>query len=132
MGAEKADFIKEMWAYGYANALLSGNNAAAFQVAIWGVLQGGIAGGTATPNWGWLVSAPSAVTTGADGLIAWANTHSGPLANVVGLNDIVPVGSDSRGFQAYAISSVPDGGATLMLLGGALIGLGALRRKFRS
>ena len=27
---------------------------------------------------------------------------------------------------------VPDGGATLMLLGGALVGLGALRRKFRS
>ena len=26
---------------------------------------------------------------------------------------------------------VPDGGATLMLLGGALMGLGALRRKFR-
>lgn len=28
--------------------------------------------------------------------------------------------------------SVPDGGATLMLLGGALVGLGALRRKFRA
>jgi hypothetical protein len=27
---------------------------------------------------------------------------------------------------------VPDGGATLMLLGGALMGLGALRRKFRA
>jgi hypothetical protein len=27
--------------------------------------------------------------------------------------------------------SVPDGGATLMLLGGALVGLAALRRKFR-
>ena len=27
---------------------------------------------------------------------------------------------------------VPDGGATLMLLGGALVGLGALRRKFRA
>jgi hypothetical protein len=28
-------------------------------------------------------------------------------------------------------ASVPDGGATLMLLGSALVGLGALRRKFR-
>jgi hypothetical protein len=27
---------------------------------------------------------------------------------------------------------VPDGGATLMLLGGALMGLGILRRKFRA
>ncbi len=31
----------------------------------------------------------------------------------------------------YTPPSVPDGGATLVLLGGALIGLGALRRKFR-
>ena len=30
----------------------------------------------------------------------------------------------------YYEETVPDGGATLMLLGGALIGLGALRRKF--
>jgi hypothetical protein len=29
-------------------------------------------------------------------------------------------------------TQVPDGGATLMLLGGALVGLGALRRKFRA
>jgi hypothetical protein len=29
-------------------------------------------------------------------------------------------------------SSVPDGGTTLVLLGGALTGLGALRRKFRA
>ena len=28
--------------------------------------------------------------------------------------------------------TVPDGGTTLMLLGGALVGLGALRRKFRA
>ena len=32
----------------------------------------------------------------------------------------------------FGTTSVPDGGATLMLLGGALVGLGALRRKFRA
>jgi hypothetical protein len=34
-------------------------------------------------------------------------------------------------FDNIALQSVPDGGTTLMLLGGALVGLGALRRKFR-
>jgi len=34
--------------------------------------------------------------------------------------------------SAYNKTTVPDGGATLMLLGGALVGLGALRRKFRA
>lgn len=33
--------------------------------------------------------------------------------------------------QDFLWKSVPDGGATLMLLGGALMGLGVLRRKFR-
>ena len=32
--------------------------------------------------------------------------------------------------QDFLYFSVPDGGATLMLLGGALVGIGALRRKF--
>jgi len=35
---------------------------------------------------------------------------------------------DAQDFLVF----VPDGGATLMLLGGALMGLGALRRKFRA
>lgn len=37
--------------------------------------------------------------------------------------------------QVYVIEgnpTVPDGGTTLMLLGGALVGLGALRRRFRA
>lgn len=46
--------------------------------------------------------------------------------------------SDGSGGNAFAISlplgtngSIPDGGATLMLLGGALVGLEGLRRKLR-
>ena len=35
------------------------------------------------------------------------------------------------GSDSY-VNRVPDGGMTLMLLGGALVGLGALRRKFRA
>jgi len=36
------------------------------------------------------------------------------------------------GKEPQDFESVPDGGATLMLLGGALVGLGALRRRFRA
>jgi len=32
----------------------------------------------------------------------------------------------------FSVQPVPDGGMTLMLLGGSLVGLGALRRKFRA
>ncbi len=35
-------------------------------------------------------------------------------------------------FKNSELASVPDGGTTLVLLGGALTGLGALRRKFRA
>jgi hypothetical protein len=41
----------------------------------------------------------------------------------------LPNGSPASGEVGFAL--VPDGGATLALLGGALIGIGALRRKFR-
>ena len=47
--------------------------------------------------------------------------------------------SNGSGGNAFAISmplsgtaAVPDGGMTVMLLGGALVGLGTLRRKFRA
>ena len=36
------------------------------------------------------------------------------------------------GTTAGMTATVPDGGTTAMLLGGALMGLGALRRKFRA
>jgi hypothetical protein len=127
MGVEKADFIKEMWAYAYADALKSNAQAAGFQLAIWGVLQGDFVGGVLIPKWGWLGGEEAtAIAYHADDLIAWTNyVHDLPLANVVGLN---PVDSTPSAKQSYAI--VPDGGATLALLGGVLIGLGALRWKF--
>ena len=57
------------------------------------------------------------------------------LANVAVVNLVYnqDYGIHKRGENAQDILTfVPDGGATLMLLGGALLGLGALRRKFNS
>jgi hypothetical protein len=39
--------------------------------------------------------------------------------------------SKASDINVQAFGSVPDGGTTLVMLGGALAGLGALRRKFR-
>ena len=47
---------------------------------------------------------------------------------LLGTNSSNPFGIQYDG----QLSTVPDGGTTVMLLGGALIGLGVLRRKFRA
>ncbi len=124
MGPEKAAFIQEMWAEYYDAAVGDATEAAAFQLAIWAVLQGTVVGGQADPNWSWLTSDPLGIKAIAASRIAWANANDGPLANVVGLNN--------PSYQTFAIEGVPDGGATVMLLGGALMLLGVLRRQFKS
>ncbi|MBL0159841.1 MAG: hypothetical protein IPP47_22475 [Bryobacterales bacterium] len=40
--------------------------------------------------------------------------------------------SDQYAFEFADVRAVPDGGMTLMLLGGALVGFETLRRKFRA
>ena len=52
-----------------------------------------------------------------------------PVGQVCGSNNTYGVPSTPLNFQAH---QVPDGGVTLMLLGGALVGLETLRRKFRA
>ena len=116
IGETTANLIKEMWAQYYAGALTDANTAAGLQLAIWSVIMG-------VDDWTWLNSADH---YGADEMIAWANTHDGPLADLVALN------RTDGSSQSYAIQGVPDGGATVMLLGGALMALGVLRRKFRA
>lgn len=57
------------------------------------------------------------------------------LGNVAVLNLVYneTIGIHRQGESAQdVLTFVPDGGATLMLLGGALLGLGALRRRFNS
>jgi hypothetical protein len=41
-------------------------------------------------------------------------------------------GSPAALSTPFTVSAVPDGGMTIMLLGGALVGLGTLRRRFRA
>jgi len=69
------------------------------------------------------------VPTAANDLLALAIT--GNKTNAGWLRTSIPgTNSDGQDFGAPPVS-VPDGGMTLMLLGGALMGLGALRRKLQ-
>jgi len=68
----------------------------------------------------------------------WRWEYSGTFASEFlnpGVNVVAVALEDHGGLTAFDMqvtaTAVPDGGATLMLLGGALVGLGALRRKFR-
>ena len=57
---------------------------------------------------------------------------NGNVPNYVGNFDwLSPNGSSSNVDQGLITQLVPDSGMTLMLLGGTLVGLGTLRRKFR-
>lgn len=67
--------------------------------------------------------------------ITWANDHAagydfgGYAVKALNLNYVT--GAPAQSLLTMVPTTVPDGGMTLMLLGGALMGLGALRRKFR-
>lgn len=77
------------------------------------------------------------VTTGITGMTPYSFTSSSALPNGTFL---AAIGTGTGGQQfstpfttAGLVNTgfVPDGGATLMLLGGALVGIEALRRRFR-
>ena len=97
---------------------------AAYQIAIWEALyetSGVFNVTTGNATFVTLSAGPDANTL--LGLAAGNTVDAGWLRTNVDLNN--------NGQDFGAPLSVPDGGATLMLLGGALMGLGAMRRKFR-
>ncbi len=66
-------------------------------------------------------------------LAALAIAKGNGLPNYIGNFDwLSPAGANNPAVDQGLITEyVPDGGMTLMLLGGALVGIGGLRRKFR-
>jgi hypothetical protein len=103
--------------------------AANYQVAIWEVLYERERDTAVFNNWtvaGGSTYFGSFDTTGAQALIRGINTTS-PYYRYAGVLETMGLqGVDAQNF----VAPVPDGGATLTLLGGALLGLGTLRRKF--
>ena len=123
MGAAEATQIEQLWLYAYSPSM-SASAAAGMQIAIWKIIGAGATGGaTFTLN--------SANDYGAAGLLTWLSSNSSaPRANLLGLTGpgqdyVIPNAGGGGGHGG----SVPDGGATLMLLGGSLFGLAIFRRK---
>jgi hypothetical protein len=100
MGAGTANAISDLWAMYYTPSM-SATNAAGLQIAIW-MLVGG---------------SKFHVTNdfGAGALIASLSTYAGPGADLVGLT--------GPGQDYVVLRPVPDGGATVMLLGTVLVAL---------
>jgi hypothetical protein len=81
-------------------------------------------------------SGDSQVVTGADVVAGLSDVTAGTTnlaVSIYGLNafNTVTVTASQEAFEFAPGVDVPDGGTTLALLGGALMGLGLLRRKFR-
>ena len=124
MGTDAARQIEELWNHFYTSGITN-TDAAALQIEIWKIVDLGVSGGTFS-----LVSASSSVLSAITTMNTWLTgiDPNGTTANLVAVTKL-----DSRGVgQDYVIPNVPDGGTTVALVGLALIGLLAFRRKFRT
>ena len=106
MGQTKADQISKLWGMAFSSTM-SADAAAAMQLAIWEIVAGDMFTITSTTDYG------------AGALLAALADYKGPKANLIGL---------TGPGQDYVIATVPEGGATLVLLGFGLCGLAAFRR----
>ena len=93
------------------------------QAAIWSVIYSGV---TLAPG-----NTTGAVADYTADLAALATAGGINAPNYVGQFAWLSPSGNSTSVSQGLLTYVPDGGMTLMLLGGTLIGLGTLRRKFR-
>ncbi len=125
MSSHQAAQISELWALHFNSAMsdTTGLDAAALQVGIWDIVGHGIDG---TGIDALKITGDSSIinlaTTWVTGV---ADPSGGPSANLLGLTH--PVDG-----QDYVIANVPDAGATVILLGLAMIGLAVSGRKLRA
>ena len=105
MGAEKAEQISKLWGLAFSPSMTA-NAAAAMQLAIWEIVAGD------------LFTIKSSTDYGAGALLAQLHSYEGPKADLIALT------GDG---QDYVIARVPEGGATLILLGLGLCAIGLFR-----
>jgi hypothetical protein len=127
MSSSAATQIEQLW-YELYSSTMSDQSAAILQVAIWDVVSGNLVlGGKPTSDpVVFSTTDPTTVLVQQDALADIAGlTPNDPTANLIAV---------SGGGQDYVIdgpASVPDSGATLLMLGGSLVGLALLAPKMR-
>ena len=121
MGASTALQIEQLWQQYYTPGI-SNVNAAALQIKIWELVDLAVDNGTFS-----LIAvdggSSAAVYTAIDGMTAFLSQN--PTATAANLVAVTGAGQD------YVIPSVQDSGATVILLGVALLGVGLAQAKFR-
>lgn len=122
MGLAGETAVRTLWAIGYQAALTDADKAAGLQVAIWEAVND-----TAT---GYNLSSGKFTATGSTAVINYATsflnqiaTYSGPLPSLFAWVNK----TDTTHYQDYI--GVPDGGATVALLGLAMGTMAIVRRK---
>lgn len=105
MGDAKALQISKLWGMAYS-ATMTASQAAAMQIAIWEIVAGDL-------------FSVSGSDYGASLLLQQLETYAGPVANLVAL---------TGPGQDYVIQSVPEAGATLLMLGIGMAGIIGVKR----
>jgi hypothetical protein len=105
MGDAKALQISKLWGMAYS-ATMTANQAAAMQIAIWEIVAGDL-------------FSVSGSDYGASVLLNQLATYAGPVANLVAL---------TGPGQDYVIQSVPEAGATVILLGLGMLATVGMKR----
>ena len=116
LGASRAAEIEQLWGH-YFSPSMGAENAAGLQIAIWEIVGGA--------NF----ALHSGNDYGAGAMLNWwsLNQNTAPAADLIA---VTGPGQDYVIPNSLRPQSVPDGGTTVMLLGGTLCGLLAVRRKF--
>lgn len=114
MGDAKALLISKLWGMAYSPTMTA-SQAAAFQIALWEIVGG--------PNFTLI-----GFDYGASDLLNQVTTYNGPVAILTALTG---PGQDYVVPDLSRTTGVPDGGATLGLLGFAVAGLAVVRVRLR-
>lgn len=105
MGDAKALQISKLWGMAYS-ATMTASQAAAMQIAIWEIVAGDL-------------FSVSGSDYGASLLLQQLGSYTGPVANLVGL---------TGPGQDYVVQSVPEAGATALLLAIGMLGMAGMKR----
>jgi hypothetical protein len=108
MGAAEANTVAKLWALNYSPTM-NASNAALLQIAIWEVIGGGHG-----------FSVAGAWASSAQTLVNQATGSAVAPANLLALTN--------GAYQDYVVQNVPDGGATIALLGFGLLMLASARK----
>lgn len=117
MGTTKANLVRELWYNNYSASGLSNSNAAAFQIAIWEIINESSGNPLSVSNGAFTVSANAATLTTANN---WLQALD-PTGNGARANNLMALTSDTYQDYVVAVPTPAPPGWVLVLSGAALL-----------